>query len=204
LRLPIWSATRYRAGWSSPDVAEDPFSGVTGRSRPWWSPRAAKRPRRALSRMSMTWRDLAVLVDRPGRVRPTAGESHPGSRRRTTCPRAVSAWPSRVDELGREVLHPPVDTDVIHRDSALGQPFLNIAVRQVVAQVPARRRRDRLLWEPESSERRGRVREVTGAVSQGRPFAQCSKAATRSSSRRSPRRPRAPASRSTRALDTGV
>jgi hypothetical protein len=36
--------------------------------------------------------------------------------------------PGRVDELGRERLHPPVDRDVIHRDAALDQQFLDIAV----------------------------------------------------------------------------
>jgi hypothetical protein len=41
---------------------------------------------------------------------------------------------------------------VIDGDAALGQQFLNVPVRQPVAQVPADRYRDHLPREPEASE----------------------------------------------------
>ncbi len=34
-----------------------------------------------------------------------------------------------LDQQRREPLHPPVDADVIDPDAALGEQFLNVAVR---------------------------------------------------------------------------
>ena len=60
----------------------------------------------------------------------------------------MAAGTCGVDELGRERLHPPVDRHAIHRDAALGQQFLDIAIGQPVAQIPAHRDRDHLPREP--------------------------------------------------------
>jgi len=40
--------------------------------------------------------------------------------------------------------HPPMDADVIHRHTALGEQLLDIAVGEAVAQIPAHRYRDHL------------------------------------------------------------
>src|SRR6478735_8968969 len=60
----------------------------------------------------------------------------------------------RVDELGREGPHPPVDRHVVDLDAALGQQFLDIAVGQAVAQIPAHRDADHLPRKPIASRRR--------------------------------------------------
>ena len=72
----------------------------------------------------------------------------------------------RIDELGREGLHPPVDRDVIDLDAAFGQQFLDVAVGQSVAQVPAHRDRDRLPREAVARRRRrGSLEVITRSVS---------------------------------------
>ena len=63
-------------------------------------------------------------------------------------PGRMQAAPRRLDELGREPLDPPVDGDVAHGDAALSQQFLDIPVRQAIAQVPADRDRDYLPRKP--------------------------------------------------------
>ena len=70
----------------------------------------------------------------------------------------MAAWPGSFDELGGEALHPPVDGDVINGDTALGQQFLNVPLREAVPQVPADRDGDHLPREPETSEHRRRAR----------------------------------------------
>jgi hypothetical protein len=42
----------------------------------------------------------------------------------------VPGGPCRVDELGRERLHPPVDRDGVDLDTAFGEQLLNIALGQ--------------------------------------------------------------------------
>ena len=54
-------------------------------------------------------------------------------------------------EQWREPLHPAVDRDVIHLDTALGQQFLHVAVGQAVAQIPKHRQHDDLTGKPEPS-----------------------------------------------------
>ena len=79
---------------------------------------------------------------------------------------SMAARPGSFDELGGEALHPPVDGDVINGDTALGQQFLDVTVRQAVPQVPADRDRDHLRREPEASEhRRSSQTTVTEPVS---------------------------------------
>jgi hypothetical protein len=41
---------------------------------------------------------------------------------------------------------------VVHGDAALGQQFLDVPVRQAIAQLPADRDRDHLRRKPETSE----------------------------------------------------
>jgi hypothetical protein len=66
--------------------------------------------------------------------------------------RSVTAWPGRPGELRSEALDPPVNGDVIHGDSTLGQQFPRITAGQAIPQVPADRDRDDLGREPEASE----------------------------------------------------
>jgi hypothetical protein len=73
-------------------------------------------------------------------------------------PRAWRQGPGSFDELGGETLHPPVDGPVIYGDTALGQLFLDVTVREAVPQVPADRDGDHLPREPETSEHRRRAR----------------------------------------------
>jgi hypothetical protein len=71
----------------------------------------------------------------------------------------VPGWASSLNELGCEGLHPPVDRDVIDLDAALGEQFLDVAVGQAVAQIPAHRDRDHLTWKPVTRRRgRGQIR----------------------------------------------
>ncbi len=41
----------------------------------------------------------------------------------------VAAWPGGVGQQRREALDPPVDGDVVDLDPALGEQFLDVAVR---------------------------------------------------------------------------
>jgi hypothetical protein len=61
-----------------------------------------------------------VLVDRAVQVRPAAGDLHV---RFVNEPPVSSRMPCRasgVDERWRERLHPPIDSDVVDLDAALG------------------------------------------------------------------------------------
>ena len=65
---------------------------------------------------------------------------------------SVAARSGRVDQCGSEALHPPVQGDVIDLDAALGEEFLEIAVRQSVSEIPANGQHDHLGREPEPGE----------------------------------------------------
>jgi hypothetical protein len=75
----------------------------------------------------------------------------------------TSVWANLVASASSrgEPLHPPVHGDVIHLGTALGEQFLDVAVRQVKAQVPAHRHHDHLRRIPETRERRRRSRPGT-------------------------------------------
>jgi len=62
----------------------------------------------------------------------------------------VPREPGGVGQLQGEPLHPSIDGDVVHVDAAFGQQFLDVAVGQAVAQVPAHRHDDHLGGEPET------------------------------------------------------
>ena len=66
----------------------------------------------------------------------------------------MAAGPGSLGEQGREAEHPPVDRDVVDLDAAFGEQFLDVAVGQAEAQVPADREHDHLRWEAEAGERR--------------------------------------------------
>jgi hypothetical protein len=59
-----------------------------------------------------------------------------------------------------EALHPSVDGDVVDLDAPLVEEFLDISVRESVAEVPAHCQQDHARWEPESRKRR-RSKAVT-------------------------------------------
>ena len=65
--------------------------------------------------------DLPILVDRPLHVHPAPGELQVGLVDEPAVPGDMPARPGRVDQLGGEPLHPPVDRDVIHRDATFGK-----------------------------------------------------------------------------------
>jgi len=52
-------------------------------------------------------------------------------------PDDVLTGPSRLRELGREPLDPPVDAHVVDTDAALGEELLDVPVGQAEPQVPA-------------------------------------------------------------------
>ena len=85
---------------------------------------------------------LPVLVDRAVEVGPLAGDLDVGFIDKPSIPRRVPSRASRVNEFGREGLHPPVDRDVVDLDATFGEKFLDVAVGQVIAQVPAHRGSD--------------------------------------------------------------
>src|ERR671910_3806731 len=64
----------------------------------------------------------------------------------------MPARPSSVGQQGREPQHPAVDRDVVDLDPALGEQFLDIAIGQAEAQVPADGEDDDIGWEPEAGE----------------------------------------------------
>ncbi len=104
--------------------------------------------------------DLAVLIHGPVHVAPHTGDLDVGLVDEPAVTDAVTTRPRRVDEQRCEALHPPVDGDVIDLDAAFGEEFLDVAVRQAVAEVPAHGQQDHLGREPVPGKRR-RLRTAT-------------------------------------------
>jgi hypothetical protein len=71
-----------------------------------------------------------------------------------TIPNPMPAGPGSLSQQRREPLHPSVDADVVDLDAALGEEFLDVAVGEAEAQVPADRQHDHLRWEAEAGEGR--------------------------------------------------
>ncbi len=65
--------------------------------------------------------DLAVLVDRAVQIYPLSGDLDMGLVHKPPIPSGVPAGSCRVDQQRSEPLHPPVDRDVVHLDTAFGQ-----------------------------------------------------------------------------------
>ncbi len=76
-------------------------------------------------------------------------------------PHDVPAGPSRLGELRREPLDPPVHRHVIDLDPALGEELFHVTVGEAEPQVPPHRQGDDLGREPVSGE--GRTRCWSGA-----------------------------------------
>jgi len=96
--------------------------------------------------------DLPELVDRAVHVTPLPGDPHIRLVHLPASSHQVPAWPSRVGQQRREPLHPAVDGDVVDLHAALGEQFLDVAVGQPEAQVPADRDDDDVGREAEASE----------------------------------------------------
>jgi hypothetical protein len=78
-----------------------------------------------------------MLVDRAIQVRPVAGDLDVGLVDQPPVAGGVAARSRRVDELRREGLNPPVDRYLVDLNTALGEQLLDVAVGQVVMQIPA-------------------------------------------------------------------
>jgi hypothetical protein len=91
---------------------------------------------------------LTVLIDRTVQVDPAASDLDAGLVDKPALTGRVAGGPCGVKERRGEPLHPPVDSHVINLDAAFGQKFLDVAVRQAIAQLPAHRDRDHLTREP--------------------------------------------------------
>ena len=98
--------------------------------------------------------DLAMLVNGPVEIGPRASDLHVCLVGEPPVTGSMAARPRRLDELGGEPLHPPVDSDVIDGDAALGQQLLDVPVGQPLPQVPPDRERDHRRREPEACEDR--------------------------------------------------
>jgi hypothetical protein len=82
--------------------------------------------------------DLAMLVNRLGQIRPP-----PGDRDVRLANEPPVTWnsptePCRLDELGTELLHPPVHREVIDGDAALGKRGRGARQRQLISLLPAK------------------------------------------------------------------
>ena len=87
---------------------------------------------------------LPVLVDRPVEVRPPTVDLDVGLVDEPAVTPEVSSRTCRFDELRCEPLDPPLDRDVIDRDTTLSEQLLDVTVGQAVPQVPPNRHRDHL------------------------------------------------------------
>src|SRR3954447_2219081 len=105
--------------------------------------------------------DLAVLVDGSVDVAPDAVDFDVRVVDVPTVARRVAGDSGGVGEQRGEPVHPPVDGDVVDPDAAFGEEFLDVAVREAVARVPADRHDDHLGGEAEAGERRAGRRPGT-------------------------------------------
>jgi hypothetical protein len=72
--------------------------------------------------------DLAELVDRAVDVPPPTGDLHVGLVDLPAITNRMPTGPGRLGQQRRESLHPAVDGDVVDRDAAFGEQFLDVAV----------------------------------------------------------------------------
>jgi hypothetical protein len=73
---------------------------------------------------------LPELIDRSVDVAPSAGHLDVGLVHEPTISHGVPARAGSLGEQAREPLHPPVDGDVVNLDTALGEEFLDVPVRE--------------------------------------------------------------------------
>jgi hypothetical protein len=76
----------------------------------------------------------------------------------------MPAGPGGLGQQGVNPLHPPIDGDVVDLDPALGEQFLDVAIGQPEAQLPANRQHDHVGWKAEASEGRSCERSSAGAA----------------------------------------
>jgi hypothetical protein len=81
--------------------------------------------------------DLPILVDRPVHVAPHPVDLDVRLVHKPSVAWQVAGEPSGVGQQRREPLHPAEDGDVVNLNTAFDQQFLDVAVGQAVAQVPA-------------------------------------------------------------------
>ena len=112
---------------------------------------AARRPRVA-TRGHVHVDDLAELIDRSVDVLPPASDLHIRLVDLPAISYRVPARPSGIAQQRREPHHPPVDRDVIDLGAALSEQFLDIAIGQAEAEVPADGEDDHVRWEAEAGE----------------------------------------------------
>ena len=91
--------------------------------------------------------DLPELVDRAIEVAPLPGDPHLGLVHRPAISHGVATRSGSLGQQRREPKHPSIHRDVVDLDATLGQQFLEVAVRQPEAQLPADRQHDRLARE---------------------------------------------------------
>ena len=96
--------------------------------------------------------DLPGLVDRSVHVPPSPGDFHIGLVHEPATAHSVPARAGGLGQQRREPLYPAVDGDVISLDATLGEEFLDVAVGQAEAQVPADRQDDHVGGEAEAGE----------------------------------------------------
>jgi hypothetical protein len=97
-------------------------------------------------------KDLAELVDRTVDVPLAAAHLDVGLVYGPAISNTMSAGSGGINKQRREPLHPTIDGDVVDLDPALGEQFLDIAVGQPEAQVPADRQHNHIGWEAEAGE----------------------------------------------------
>jgi hypothetical protein len=93
--------------------------------------------------------DLPELVDAAVQVSPPAGDLHIRLVHQPAVTDGVPARPGGIGEQGREPLDPPVDGDMVDLNAPFGEQFLDVAVGQAEAQIPANREHDDIGWEAE-------------------------------------------------------
>jgi len=135
--------------------------------------------------------DLPELVDRAAHIPPLAGDLDVGLVDLPAIPDTMPAGSGNLGQQWREPLHPPVDGDVIGFDAPLGEQFLDIALGQPEAQVPADGYDDHVGSEAEAGE--GGARDWSSARAAG---CHASSLAARTRSQRMQQRP--PVSRTPR------
>ena len=95
--------------------------------------------------------DLPLLVDRPIQIDPAPGDFDIRLINTPPITRRVPTGPRRINQQRSEPPHPPVDRDMIDRDTPFGQQLFDVAVRQPIAQLPAHSHRDHLRRGPAAS-----------------------------------------------------
>jgi hypothetical protein len=88
--------------------------------------------------------DLPDLVNGAIEVDPPTGDRDRGFVHEPAISWSVPARLSRVDEPGRETLHPAVDRHVINVNTALSQQLFPVSIGEPIPQIPPDRHQNRL------------------------------------------------------------